>query len=91
MKKAYKVAIIGCGSRGREAYGKIFHNYEEWEIVSLCDISEGQLARASAEFSVAKENCFLSEEEFFQEKLFSVYRIERSTILWQTILCCPLE
>ena len=68
MKKAYKVAIIGCGSRGREAYGKIFHNYEEWEIVSLCDISEGQLARASAEFSVAKENCFLSEEEFFQEK-----------------------
>ena len=67
MKKVYTVAIIGCGSRGREAYGKIFYKYPEWEIVSLCDISEGQLARASAEFSVVKENCFLSEEEFFLE------------------------
>ena len=68
MKKVYTVAIIGCGSRGREAYGKIFHQYPEWSIVSLCDISQEQLLRASQEFKVAKENCFLSEEEFFQEK-----------------------
>lgn len=68
MKKVYTVAIIGCGSRGREAYGKFFHKYPEWNIVSLCDISQGQLDRAASAFSVAKENCFLTEDEFFQEK-----------------------
>lgn len=68
MKKVYTVAIIGCGSRGREVYGKIFHKYDEWKIVSLCDISKARLARAAAEFSVNEENCFLSEEKFFEKK-----------------------
>lgn len=62
----FSVAIIGCGSRGRDAYGKIMHSQkDEWEIVALCDIDSNQLKRTASDFGVPNENCFSSEDEFF--------------------------
>lgn len=65
----FTVSIIGCGSRGRDAYGKLFYKQKNrWKIVSLCDISEQQLKTTADEFKIDDKNCFNSEEEFFKEK-----------------------
>ena len=63
------VSIIGVGARGGEAYGQYINVCKDkYSIVALCDLNPGKLEKYSAEFGVKKENCFLSEEEFFQEK-----------------------
>ncbi len=68
-EKKFTVAILGCGSRGREAYGKLFYKFpERWKIVSLCDISEKQLHISANEFKIEEENLFRDENEFFKEK-----------------------
>lgn len=68
MKK-YSVAIIGCGSRGHDAYGAPIHrDKEHFDIVALCDKNEVRLKRSQEDFEVEANNCFLSEDEFFAEK-----------------------
>ena len=68
-EKRFTVAIIGCGSRGRDAYGKLFKRFsEKWEIVALCDVSEKQIDVSAQEFCVKKKNLFLDENKFFEEK-----------------------
>lgn len=63
------VSIIGVGARGGEAYGTYINECKEkYDIVALCDLNPDKLEKYSAEFNVKKENCFLSEEEFFKEK-----------------------
>ena len=63
------VSIIGVGARGGEAYGKYINECKEkYNIVALCDLNPGKLEKYSKEFGVEKENCFLSEEEFFEKK-----------------------
>lgn len=69
IMKKYEVAIIGCGSRGRDAYGRIMHTEQEkWRIAALCDIDSEQLQRTATDFGVKQEDCFISEEEFFLKK-----------------------
>lgn len=69
MKKIFSVAIIGCGSRGANAYGKhMFAEKDKFRVVALCDIAEAALKTAAAEFGIASENCFSSGEAFFAEK-----------------------
>ena len=69
MGKIYSVAIIGCGSRGQNVYGKYMHeSKEQFKIISLCDISEVMLGLAKDKFGVASENCFTDVEAFFAEK-----------------------
>ena len=69
MNKVFSVAIIGCGSRGANVYGKYMFEYKDmFNIVSLCDISERRLEIASERFSVPKENCFTDSEVFFEKK-----------------------
>ena len=69
MSKIYSVAIIGCGSRGQNAYGKyMFECKDMFEIVSLCDINETMLGIARDKFGVKSENCFTDSEEFFKAK-----------------------
>jgi predicted dehydrogenase len=68
-KKIFTVAIIGVGGRGADTYGYLINEEpEHFDIVALCDLREEWLNRAAARFHVAKENTFLSEEEFFKEK-----------------------
>lgn len=65
----YSVAIIGCGSRGHDAYGVPIHKKkEQFKIVSVCDINEIMLSHAKKDFEVADENAFLSDHQFFERK-----------------------
>ena len=62
------VSIIGVGARGGEAYGKYINECKEkYNVVALCDLNPGKLEKYGKEFDVEKENCFLSEEEFFEK------------------------
>lgn len=74
--KILTVAIIGVGARGGEAYGRYIHeNADKFNITHLCDVSEDRLEKYALAFDVKKENCFLSEEEFFTEKRSDVLLI----------------
>ncbi len=67
--KIYTVAILGVGSRGADAYGKIINDRKDkFDIVSLCDIRQERLDRFGKIFGVAEENRFLDEAEFFKAK-----------------------
>ena len=69
MGKIFSVAIIGCGSRGRGAYGKCMHNLKDkFKIVSLCDVNQRMLQIAREAFEVDEQNCFLDENKFFESK-----------------------
>ena len=63
------VAIIGCGSRGCETYGRLVYDKKDlFEIVALCDIKKERLDKYMKEFDVKEENTFLDEESFFAKK-----------------------
>ncbi len=69
MNKIFTVSILGCGSRGREAYGNNFYLLpDKFKITCLCDINPKQIEIAKSSWGVADENCFLSPEEFLKEK-----------------------
>ena len=62
MNKVFTVSIIGCGSRGCDAYGKLFHEQKErFQIVSLCELREERLARFGREYEVSQENLFTDD------------------------------
>ena len=65
----YKVAIIGCGSRGCETYGRLVYDKKDcFELVALCDIRRDRLDKYRLEFNIPLENTFDNEEEFFKVK-----------------------
>lgn len=67
--RVLKVAIIGCGSRGADSYGKIMFNDERFEISALCDIRKDKLDRFEKEFNVPSKCCFSNEVLFFEKRL----------------------
>ena len=39
MNKIFTVAILGCGGRGAESYGRLFlEQKDKYRIVALCDL-----------------------------------------------------
>lgn len=69
MGKIFTVSILGCGSRGREAYGKNFYLLKDkFKIECLCDINPKQIEIAKTSWGIPEEKCFLSPEEFLKEK-----------------------
>lgn len=69
MDRIFTVAIIGCGSRGAEAYGReMFEQKDKWKIVSVCDTNPVKTAKYGAIFAVSEENRFCDEFEFFKKK-----------------------
>ena len=69
MAEIFSAAIIGCGSRGQNVYGKyMFANKDKFKIVALCDISKETLTMAAERFGVDGGNLFTDSEEFFAEK-----------------------
>ncbi len=64
----FTVAILGCGNRGAETYGRLLHGREEFRIVSLCDRDEERLSYYGGQFSVGAGELFSSEERFFEKK-----------------------
>jgi predicted dehydrogenase len=69
MTKIFTVSILGCGSRGQDAYAKsMLELTDKFKIVSLCDNNQTRLNLAKQKCGVKDENCFLSVDEFFKEK-----------------------
>ncbi len=69
LKKIFSVAILGCGARGAETYGRLFQKLEDkFQIVALCDVQKDKLAKYRETFHIAEENCFDDEETFLKEK-----------------------
>ena len=69
MTKTFTVSILGCGSRGQDAYAKsMLELTDKFKIVSLCDNNQTRLNLAKQKCGVKDENCFLSVDEFFKEK-----------------------
>ena len=69
MSKIFTISILGCGSRGQEAYGKNFYMLpDKFKITALCDVNPRQIEIAKKAWGIAEENCFYSEEEFLKEK-----------------------
>ena len=69
MGKTYDVAIIGCGSRGGDAYGRLMHGEKDkFRITALCDVDLSKTEKYAEEFGVSPENVFNDETEFFRKK-----------------------
>lgn len=69
MNKQFTVSIIGCGSRGGDAYGQLMYREKDFfRIASLCDINRERLMHYGALFQVEENLLFDSEEEFFMKK-----------------------
>lgn len=82
--KIFTVAILGCGARGSEAYGRLFFEMKDkYKIVALCDTSAEKLEKYGKIFGVPAENRFLTEEEFFKAKradLVTVTTLDRDHV-----------
>ena len=69
MKKVFTVSILGAGSRGAEAYGRIMMSQKDkYKIVSICDVSKVKVDKYQKLFNLDKNNCFTDENEFFKER-----------------------
>ena len=59
MNKIFTVAILGCGGRGAESYGRLFlEQKDKYRIVALCDLLPEKLKKYGEIFDVANENRF---------------------------------
>ena len=68
-EKIFTVAILGCGGRGGEAYGRLFAKMpEKFRIVSVCDYNSEKLKKYGKIFGVPEEMLFSDEKEFFAAK-----------------------
>ncbi len=67
--KIFTVAIIGCGNRGNESYGKLMLQLPEYyQLVAACDLDPMRLENAKNELNIP-ENCLFQDENiFFEEK-----------------------
>ena len=67
--KIYTVAILGCGSRGADTYGKrVFNRPGEFRITDLCEISPIRLKETQERFNISDEHSFTDENVFFEKK-----------------------
>ena len=67
-EKRFSVAILGGGSRGLDTYANFMNKTGHFDIVAVCDVRPVRLEFAQEKYNVKKDNCFLKEEEFFEEK-----------------------
>ncbi len=69
MKKHFSVAIIGCGSRGAEAYGRLmYEEKEKFSITAVCDCNPTKIKKYGDIFGVPEEQRYVDEKEFFKER-----------------------
>ncbi len=67
-RKHFRVAILGCGNRGAETYGRLMHAREEYTISALCELDGEKLQKYAELFGVPREGLFTDEEEFLRER-----------------------
>ena len=69
MQKRFSVAIIGCGSRGAEAYGRlIYEEKNKFCITSICDCDPVKTKKYGDIFEVPEQQRYVDEREFFKER-----------------------
>jgi len=68
MKEVFSVAIIGCGNRGAETYGRLMMKSDRFQIVALCDFDGERLSTYGRDFSVPASGRFSDEEKFFEKR-----------------------
>ncbi len=69
QERKFTVAIIGLGSRGAEAYGRIMaEEKDRFSIAAVCEINPEKLDIYGNVFGVDEKQRFLSEEEFFAKR-----------------------
>ena len=61
-----KYAIIGYGNRG-SLYAELFSTDKRAELAAVCDLKPVRLGHVQKNYGIAKEKCWLSEEEFFKQ------------------------
>lgn len=67
--KIFSVAILGCGGRGAESYGRLMYAQKNaYRIVSLCDTNTAKLKKYGEIFGVEEGSRFSTEEEFFKTR-----------------------
>ncbi len=67
--KILTVAILGCGSRGANAYGRLMYSMpDQYKITAICDLEPEKLAKYGDRWGIPKEDRFLSDDEFFAKK-----------------------
>ncbi|MDR3185678.1 MAG: Gfo/Idh/MocA family oxidoreductase [Christensenellaceae bacterium] len=59
------ITILGAGSRGVNAYGRILHHMPGVRIGAICDINEEKRLHAKETFNLINENIYTNEDEFF--------------------------
>ena len=65
----FTVAILGCGARGADVYGKrIYNRPSEYKITHICEINKDRLDEVKTRFNIPCENAYIDENEFFKEK-----------------------
>ena len=65
MNKIFTVSILGCGSRGREAYGKNFYLLKDkFKIECLCDINPKQIDLAKKAWDFLMKIAFYLQRNF---------------------------
>ncbi len=62
-----KIAIAGCGGRGRNTYGRMMSRIDNGEIVAIADINPEALTATAEEFGIPAEGCYNSAEEMLAE------------------------
>lgn len=68
MQKKFKVAILGCGTRGTMFTGGFFRRKDQFEVVALCDWKKEQLEKVHCLFGLENTQDFTSADEFLKEK-----------------------
>lgn len=67
MEKTFSVSIIGCGSRGCDVYGNLFHaQKDKFRIAALCDVRKEQTERFGKHYGT--DELFTDEREFFRKR-----------------------
>ena len=67
--KRFTAAIIGCGNRGAETYGKLLAaEPDRYQLVSLCECNGEKLRRYGKLFGIAEENLFSDEKKFWEKR-----------------------
>lgn len=59
-------ALLGYGQRGK-FYVEAMMQHKETELVAVCDFNEKKLKFAQKKYNLGEENCYLSDEAFFQK------------------------
>lgn len=62
-----KVAIIGAGNRGYEAYTPYIRKKDDMEVVAVCDKDQERLGRIEEEIGLSREFLFSSTDDFFKK------------------------